>query len=125
MPSHVHLIFRATGSNPQIVLGRFKEYTSKKIVREIESNPIESRREWMLRMFKEAARSCSNVQRNQFWQHDSHPIELWSSEVTIEKAEYLHNNPVVAGLVRAPHHWAYSSAIDYADGKGLIEIEYL
>lgn len=124
MPSHVHLIFRSP-KNPQTVIGRLKEYTSKKIVREIETNPQESRRNWMLPMFKQAASRSSNVQRNQFWQHDNHPIELWSPEVIEQKAEYLHNNPVAAGLVREQHDWIYSSAIDYAGGKGLIEIEYL
>lgn len=29
MPSHVHLIIRAKEANPEKVLGRFKEYTSK------------------------------------------------------------------------------------------------
>ena len=125
MPSHIHLIFRVSGQSPQVVLGRFKEYTSKKIVRAIETNPQESRRDWMLPMFNQAASSSSNVQRNQFWQHDNHPIELWSPEVIEQKADYIHYNPVVAGLVNEPEHWVYSSAIDYAGGKGLIEIEYL
>lgn len=55
MPSHIHLIFRAKANNPDVLLGRFKEYTSKKIVNTIQENQIESRKEWMLWLFERAA----------------------------------------------------------------------
>jgi putative transposase len=44
MPSHVHLIFRAKENNADILLGRFKEYTSKQIVKAIKENTQESRK---------------------------------------------------------------------------------
>lgn len=125
MPSHVHLIFRTNEKSPQMVLGRFKEHTSKQLVKAIKENTKESRREWMLWMFKRAGAKSSNVKEYQFWQHDNHPIELWSAEVIEQKADYIHYNPVVAGFVNEPHEWRYSSAIDYSGGKGLIEITYL
>jgi hypothetical protein len=34
-------------------------------------------------------------------------------------------NPVRAGLVREPEHYLYSSAADYAGGKGITEIDLL
>ncbi|MEJ7780753.1 MAG: transposase [Daejeonella sp.] len=125
MPSHVHLIFRALENNPSVLLGRFKEYTSKTLVKTIEQNIQESGRDWMLPMFRKAGAKSSNVQVNQFWQHDNHPIELWSPEVSDQKVEYVHNNPVVAGFVEEAWHWKYSSAVDYYGSKGLIEIEFL
>jgi putative transposase len=79
----------------------------------------------MLWMFKRAASKSSNVKQNQFWQHHNKPIELWSATVIEQKADYIHNNPVEAGFVTEPSYWQYSSAIDYADGKGLIDIEFL
>lgn len=85
----------------------------------------ESRREWMLWMFARAGAKSSNVKSYQFWQHNNHPIELWCAAITEQKANYIHNNPVVAGFVNEPHEWRYSSAIDYSGGKGLIEIIYL
>ena len=108
-----------------MVLGRFKEHTSKQIVKAIQENAKESRREWMLWMFKRAGAQSSNVKEYQFWQHDNHPIELWSAEVIEQKANYIHYNPVVAGFVSEPHEWRYSSAIDYSGGKGLIEVTHL
>ncbi|GGI52479.1 transposase [Mucilaginibacter galii] len=125
MTNHVHLIYKAKDNNPEIILGRFKEHTAKQLIKSIESNVQESRKEWMLWMFKRAAAKSSNVKTNQFWQHHNKPIELWSAEVIEQKADYIHNNPVEAGFVNEPEHWKYSSAIDYAGGKGLVSIEYL
>jgi putative transposase len=125
MPSHIHIIFRAKDNNPQILLGRFKEYTSKQLIKAINLNLQESRKEWMLPMFQYAGQKSSNVKSNQFWQHHNHPIELWSAEVIEQKAEYVHNNPVAAGFVTQAWHWQYSSAADYSGSKGLIDIDYL
>ena len=83
MPSHIHLIYRARDNNPEVILGRFKEFTAKKLVKEIEGNFQESRREWMLSMFKKAAANSSNVTSYQFWQHHNKPIELWSAHVKL------------------------------------------
>jgi len=125
MPSHIHLIYCAADNNPEIILGRFKEYTSKQIVKAISENIQESRKEWMLWMFKRAASKSSNVTAYQFWQHNNKPIELWSAAVIEQKADYIHDNPVEAGFVSEPWHWKYSSAVDYSGGKGLINVEYL
>lgn len=125
MPSHIHLIFRAADRNPEVLLGRFKEHTAKQLIKAIDENIQESRREWMLWMFKRAGAKSSNVKHYQFWQHHNKPIELWSAEVIAQKADYIHNNPVEAGFVSEPWHWKYSSAIDYADGNGLVKIMIL
>lgn len=125
MPSHVHLIIRAKEQNPEIVLGRFKEFTSKKLVEQIKENPQESRKEWLLWMFERAGSKSSNVSKYQFWQHHNKPIELWSPEVIDQKVDYIHKNPVVAGFVNEPWHWRYSSALDYSGSKGLLEIDFV
>lgn len=125
MPSHIHLIIRAKEKNPDKVLGRIKEFTSKKLVNAIQENSQESRKEWMLWMFGRAAQRSSNVSGMQFWQHHNKPIALWSPEVIQQKADYIHFNPVAAGFVSEPWHWKYSSAIDYSGGKGLLEIDLM
>jgi len=43
MPSHMHLIIRAKEGNPEIVLGKFKEHTSKAVRKLIEENVQKSR----------------------------------------------------------------------------------
>jgi len=94
MPSHVHLIYRAKDNNPDVVLGRFKEHTAKQLIKAIGENIQESRKEWLLRMFKRAGSKSSNVTHNQFWQHNNRPIELWSAEVIQQKGDYIHDNLV-------------------------------
>jgi len=79
----------------------------------------------MLWMFERVGLKSNNVKGSQFWQHNNKPIGLWSTEVMEQKADYLHDNPVVSGFVNEAWHWKYSSAIDYSGGKGLIEISYL
>jgi len=123
MPSHVHLIFRAKNNDPEIILGRMKEYTSKNIAKAIENNQQESRREWMLDMFEQTAKSTSNVKHRQFWQHHNKPILLYTNEVIDQKMNYIHQNPVVAGLVIEPTHWKYSSAAYYAEEDSVLEID--
>lgn len=44
MPSHIHLIFSAKNHNPDILLGRIKEHTSKEIVKAIKENSQESKK---------------------------------------------------------------------------------
>lgn len=125
MPSHIHLIYAAADNNPEVILGRFKEYTAKQLIKNIAENEQESRREWLLWMFKRAAAKSSNVSNYQFWQHNNKPIEIWSPKVIEQKADYLHDNPVEAGFVTEAYYWKYSSAIDYSGGKGLVAIKYL
>ena len=43
----------------------------------------------------------------------------------IEKLEYMHNNPVRAGIVAKGEDYLYSSATDYAGIKGLVELEII
>ena len=123
MPSHVHLIFRTTTVNPEVVLGRFKEYTSKQLVKAIKENMKESRREWMLERFKLATQSHSRNKNYQFWQYGNHPEEIYTNKFMWSKLDYIHLNPVRAGLVEKASHFIYSSASNYVNDSGLIEIE--
>lgn len=125
MPSHVHLVFRAQEGNPGDLLRSLKTFTSKEIQKLIKENKKESRKEWMLEMMKQSGLANSNVQNRQFWQQNNHPIGLWSPKVIDQKVNYIHLNPVKAGFVTEPHHWKYSSAIDYSGGKGVLEIDFI
>lgn len=121
MTNHLHLIFRSVGENtPGEILRDFKKHTSKEIVNAIKENPKESRKEFLLLKFREAAQQCANAKQYQFWRHDNKPIELWSNNVIAQKVNYIHQNPVEAGLVYRAEDYPYSSATDYAGEKGLL-----
>ena len=63
----------------------------------------------------------------EFWRQDNQPKELYSSAFTVQKLNYIHNNPVEAGIVDKAEEYLYSSARDYYYGKkmGLLDIEFL
>jgi hypothetical protein len=39
-----------------------------------------------------------------------------------QKIDYIHQNPIKAEIVNEAEHYRYSSAIDYAGGKGLLDV---
>ncbi|UGU16019.1 transposase [Sinomicrobium kalidii] len=123
MSNHVHLVFRSANEDPSGLLRDLKGFTSKKLIKAIEENPLESRKEWMLQMFEKAGKARSNVSKRQFWQQHNKPIELWSDKVIKQKIEYIHNNPVKAGFVTNPEDWKYSSARNYAEDETVLEID--
>jgi REP element-mobilizing transposase RayT len=121
MTNHMHLVFKAKGEEkPENVLGDFKRFTSRNLVKVIRENPKESRKEWLLEQFKKAASASSNVKNYQFWRHDNQPIELWSPTVIQRKINYIHQNPVKEALVYRAEDYVYSSARDYAGELGVL-----
>ena len=52
-------------------------------------------------------------------------IELHSEKFVWDKINYIHNNPVEAGLVKNAHEWLYSSASNYQDMESIREVEKL
>jgi putative transposase len=122
MSNHVHLIISTNDKPMQDILRDVKRHTSKAITKAIIENVQESRREWMLWFFEREGKSNPNNENYQFWQQGNHPIEIYTNKVLDQKLDYIHNNPVAAGWVDESHHFLYSSARDYAGGKGLIDI---
>lgn len=124
MPSHIHLIFRSSLGDPSGLMRDFKGFTSRKLLKSIEENAQESRKEWMLWMFERAGKKNSNVKFRQFWQQNNNPIEIWSLKVFEQKLNYIHYNPVEAGFVTDPIDWKYSSARNYGnDDQTILEID--
>lgn len=79
----------------------------------------------MLWMFKSAGKRNGNNKAHQFWRQDNNPIELSTNEMMDQKLDYIHDNPVEAGIVENPEDYLYSSARNYAGMPGLIEVEFI
>ena len=95
MSNHVHMVSRAIGKTSlSDILRDMKKFTSKELVNSIISNPSESRKEWMLNVFRTNGEQTSNVKNYQFWRHDNKPIEVWSNKIISRKINNIHNNPV-------------------------------
>ena len=127
MSNHVHLIGTAKNEDLSDILRDFKKFTSKKIITAIENSDYESRKNWMLKIFNEQGQGNSRNKNYQFWRQDNQPQELYSPKFFFQKLNYIHNNPVEAGIVDNAEEYLYSSARDYHYGKqvGLLEIEFL
>jgi putative transposase len=126
MTNHVHLIAKAKeGFELPGIMRDMKKFTSKKITAAIEENIQESRKEWIMAIFKKSGEYNCNNKKIQFWQQNNKPIELWTPSVIQQKLDYIHYNPVEVGVVEYPEQYLYSSARNFAGGVGLIELEVL
>ena len=75
----------------------------------------------MFERFKLTIESHTRNKNYQFWQLGSHAVEIYSDKFMWSKIDYLHFNPVKAGIVEKKY--IYSSAINYIAEKGTIAVE--
>src|SRR5690606_30159556 len=127
MSNHVHLIL-STQEPYRLsdTLRDFKRYTPLPVVKAISENQRQSRKRWMLWIFKKAGEDNNRNREFQFWQQGNHPIQCDSNAIIDSRIKYLHENPVRAGIVRKEEEYIYSSALDYYTGEsGLIKIDFI
>lgn len=127
MTNHLHMIIGRQGeANMEEIIRDLKKFTATQICKAIESNPKESRKEWMLELFRRFGQETGKHHRYKFWQGEFHPIELNTNKMMDDRLQYIHNNPVEAGIVYEAESYLYSSAIDYGTNrKGLLEVEFV
>ncbi|MGL4412363.1 MAG: REP-associated tyrosine transposase [Bacteroidales bacterium] len=123
MSNHVHLVIESKNNALNDILRDLKRHTAKSILNAIQDNPQESRKDWMIWLFQRSGSKNSNNEKFQFWQQHNQPIELSCDSSAIDSTiDYIHDNPVKAGFVDDPIYYPYSSAIDFAGGKGKVNI---
>jgi REP element-mobilizing transposase RayT len=126
MSNHIHVIWTATEKSLSDVMRDFKTFTSNEILKSIENtSEIESRRDWLLYMFEFFGKRTNANDKYKLWSSNNHPEIIHSLDFMKTKLNYIHNNPVRAGLVREPSDYLYSSASDYEGRKGLIDVDLL
>ncbi len=124
MTNHLHLVISARKDHSlSDILRDFKKHTAKAILDDLHTNNKESRRRWMLWMFKQAGSNNSNNTNFQFWRQDNRPIEIHSNAFFHQKMEYIHQNPVKEGFCYQAHEYPYSSALWYREKKGMLEMD--
>lgn len=105
MPSHIHLLLGFHDiSNLSKFVQTFKSITSMQIRR----------------------LSLKELKENDYklWKPRFDDLIVGSEKQLKIKMEYIHNNPVNAGLVEQAEDWTYSSAVDWlTDGRGLLRID--
>ncbi|MBX9785037.1 MAG: transposase [Chitinophagaceae bacterium] len=105
MSNHIHIIWHAiNGFTPQQVQHSFLKFTAQQIKFDLQKgNPQ------LLQQFRVNAAD----REFQFWERNPLAIDLYSHEVYMQKLEYIHYNPVEAGLCFLPEDYYYSSARFY------------
>ena len=79
MPTHLHLMASSETGELSAIIRDMKRFTSKKILAAIKNEP-ESRREWVLKHFRDAAAKHVRNREFQVWMQHNHPIELYSNK---------------------------------------------
>jgi REP element-mobilizing transposase RayT len=116
MTNHIHMIVSTNKDSLSDIIRDFKKYTSKKIFEAIENNARESRKRWLLWLLKKEDKIW-------FWEEGYHGEEIFSQDFFDTKLNYIHLNPVRAGLVEKEEEYLYSSCGDiYGVRKGLLEL---
>jgi putative transposase len=108
MQNHIHLVWQPlSGESLQTIQLSFLKFTAQQIKFDLQkTNSI----------FLEQFRVDAKDRIYQFWERNSLSIELRSPAVFSQKIEYIHYNPVKAGLCNLPEEYYYSSAKFYATG---------
>ena len=109
MENHIHQIWQMMPDNkPEAVQRDFLKYTAQRIKRDLQKNHPN-----VLEHYKVAAKD----REYQFWERNALSVELRSHPVFMRKLEYVHWNPVKAGMCNLPEAYKYSSALLYEEGK--------
>ena len=108
MSNHLHLIWQPLGIHtPKQNQHNFLKYTAQ----QIKFYLLEHDRVGLENYKVKAA-----DREYQFWERNPLSIELYSEKMFMQKLNYLHKNPVKAGLCLYPEDYHYSSASFYETG---------
>jgi len=102
MSNHCHLIISVTEGDLSDFIRDFKKHTAKVLVKAIENNENESRREWLLLLLKKDKKIW-------FWESGYHGEEIRTKPFFDSKMKYIHLNPVRAGIVEKEEEYLWSS----------------
>jgi putative transposase len=112
MPSHIHLVLTMPlGEQISDLMRDFKKFTSTKIRQQLEAD---RQTEWLERLRRHAAGKRGQVFK--LWMDRFDDVVIKTEDALQTKIEYIHWNPVRAGLVANPDDWEYSSARNYIHG---------
>lgn len=102
MPDHLHFLLYLEDGRLTRFLARFKPAVTKKMdTLALELN--HQRRHECLK----------NKGSRELWQDGKHSVHLWSRRLVLQKARYIHDNPVRAGLVSSPAEYPWSSYVAF------------
>ncbi|MDD3077756.1 MAG: transposase [Paludibacter sp.] len=121
MSNHTHILLRSGNGKLSDTIREFKSFTAKQILLAIEME-AESRRDWMLNLFEFSAKQHKRNEKYQIWTHENHAELIYSDKFIMQKINYIHENPIRAGIVEKAEDYLYSSARAFADMACMLDI---
>lgn len=120
MPDHIHLLIWPKDAHVITDFMRdFKRFTSGRITRQAK---LEGKIDWIEKFEeagKETGRADYKVWQDSFWEQN-----IYTQKFLEQKLNYIHMNPVRAGIVAEPSKFPYSSYRNYEfDDNTLIEVD--
>jgi REP-associated tyrosine transposase len=112
MPEHAHTLILPAFDRPRVgpILNSIKQSVAKRAVRWTRANAPDK-----LHLMADRDRKGRVTYR--FWQRGAgYDRNLWTPRHIWEAIDYIHLNPVEAGLCSLPEQWHWSSAIDFEGG---------
>lgn len=107
MSNHLHMIWQIMGENCRKDVQRdFLKYTGQIILHRLRNSGSPLLEELYV---------GAKDRKYQIWERNSLSIPLYSETVFRQKLNYIHNNPVAAGLCANPQDYYYSSASFYLE----------
>lgn len=119
MDNHLHLI--VGGDNLGKIIKEFKSHTARDIIKKAE----EDNKIWLLNQMSFYRQKHKAGSTHQVWQEGYQPKMIISEEMLRQKADYLHHNPVRAGVAEKPEDWLYSSARNFAGLPAVLDIDLI
>ena len=109
MNNHFHLIWQIKGDHKRDEVQRdFLKYTSQQILKVMRNEKSPLMDELLVN---------AKDRKYQVWERNTLSVSLWSPKVLDQKLDYIHNNPVKAGLCKYAEEYKYSSAKFYFGGE--------
>ncbi len=107
MPSHFHWIVKTEPKFGTIsdIMRDIKKYTAWDVLK-----ILEKEKPTLLKIFRKDVKSG---QKQQFWIHRFDDQVIRNNKMFWTKLQYIHNNPVKAGIVKRAVDYKYSSARNY------------
>jgi len=103
MPDHLHLI-TSQPNNPADVLRRVKGMTGRRVIDYLKLKGFKSSLE------KLRHEEWKRKHAHSLWQQEKNVFSIYSEAVFMQKVNYIHANPVRAGLVERAVDYRWSSA---------------
>lgn len=102
MSNHLHMIWQMLDEHKrEDVQWDFLKFTAQQILKHLRNEKSILQGDLLVQ---------AKDRKYQVWERNSLSIPVWSRNVLLQKLDYIHNNPVKAGICKYPEEYKYSSA---------------